>query len=160
PVFTTHSQAQRYLNLDTDKTLYLLVRAQPRVDPATLARRISARLPDVTAQPPADWRSAQQNYWMFGTGAGVTVLIAAGLGLLVGVVVVAQTIYAATLDHIREYGPLKAMGATNGYLLRVIVTQAVISALIGGVLGVGIGLTAARLSQQGTTAVIIPELLA
>ena len=97
---------------------------------------------------------------MFGTGAGITVLIAAGLGLLVGVVVVAQTIYAATLDHIREYGTLKAMGATNGYLLRVIISQAVISALIGGVLGVAIGSTAAHISQQGTTAIIIPQLLA
>ena len=62
---------------------------------------------------------------MFGTGAGITVLIAAGLGMLVGVVVVAQTIYAATVDHIREYGTLKAMGATNGYIYRVILQQAV-----------------------------------
>ena len=68
---------------------------------------------------------------MFGTGAGVTVLIAAGLGLIVGIVVVAQTIYAATIDHIREYGTLKAMGATNGYIYRIILKQALISALIG-----------------------------
>ena len=85
---------------------------------------------------------------MFGTGAGITVLIAAALGLLVGIVVVAQTIYAATVDHIREYGTLKAMGATNAYLLRVIITQAIISALIGGVLGIGIGLAAAHGSHE------------
>ena len=52
-------------------------------------------MPGITRQTTDDWRAARQNYWMFGTGAGVTVLIAAGLGLLVGVVVVAQTIYAA-----------------------------------------------------------------
>ncbi|MEZ5288875.1 MAG: FtsX-like permease family protein [Vicinamibacterales bacterium] len=68
---------------------------------------------------------------MFGTGAGITVLIAAGLGLLVGVVVVAQTIYAATVDHLREHGTLKAMGATNAYLYRVILQQAAWSALGG-----------------------------
>jgi putative ABC transport system permease protein len=88
------------------------------------------------------------------------VLIAAALGLLVGIVVVAQTIYAATVDHIREYGTLKAMGATNAYLLRVIVSQAVISAVIGGALGIGIGLTAAQGSQSGTTAIIVPLPLA
>lgn len=54
------------------------------------------------------------HYWMFGTGAGVTVIMAAALGLLVGIVVVAQTLYAATIDHISEFGTLKAMGATNG----------------------------------------------
>ena len=68
---------------------------------------------------------------MFGTGAGVTVLIAAGLGLLVGVVVVAQTIYAATVDHIREFGTLKAMGASNTYIYGVILAQALTSGLIG-----------------------------
>ena len=46
------------------------------------------------------------------------------LAIIVGVVIVAQTIYAATVDHIREYGTLKAMGATNGYLYRIILTQA------------------------------------
>jgi len=60
---------------------------------------------------------------MFTTGAGVAVLLAAVLGLVVGVVVVAQTIYATTMDHIREYGTLKAMGATNGYLYRVICSR-------------------------------------
>ena len=55
---------------------------------------------------------------MFGTGAGITVLIAAGLGMLVRIVVVAQTIYAATVDHLKEYGTLKAIGAANRYLSR------------------------------------------
>ncbi len=49
------------------------------------------------------------------------------LGLLVGIVVVAQTIYSATVDHIREFGTLKAMGASNGYIYRVIIEQAVLA---------------------------------
>ena len=92
---------------------------------------------------------------MFGTGAGITVLIAAGLGLLVGVVVVAQTIYAATVDHIREYGTLKAMGATNAYLYRVILEQAALSAVAGYSVGIAIALVASRGSQAGTTAIIL-----
>ena len=65
-----------------------------------------------------------RHYWMFTTGAGMAVLMAAVLGLIVGVAVVAQTIYATTMDHIREYGTLKAMGAPNSYVLGVIMTQA------------------------------------
>ena len=97
---------------------------------------------------------------MFGTGAGITVLIAAGLGLLVGVVVVAQTIYAATVDHLREYGTLKAMGATNAYLYRVILQQAALSALAGYGIGIGIALMASRASLAGTTAIILEPALA
>lgn len=62
-------------------------------------------------------------YWLFTTGAGLAVLLAALLGLVVGIVVVAQTIYATTMDHLREYGALKAMGATNRYLYGVIVQE-------------------------------------
>jgi putative ABC transport system permease protein len=156
PVFTRHAQAQRYLGLATEQTLYLLVRAAPGVDPAALARRIEATVPGITAQTTDGWCAAQQYYWMFGTGAGVTVLIAAGLGLLVGVVVVAQTIYAATVDHIREFGTLKAMGATNGYIYRVIIEQAVISAVGGYAIGMALAQAASALSQRGTTAILLP----
>jgi putative ABC transport system permease protein len=160
PVFARHVQAQRYLGLERGETggqtMYLLVRAAAGVDPAALARRIEDAVPDVTAQTTEAWRGAQQHYWMFGTGAGVTVLIAAALGLLVGVVVVAQTIYAATIDHIKEFGTLKAMGATNRYIYRVIVEQAVISAVAGYVMGMGLAQTAAAVSQRGTTAIILP----
>jgi putative ABC transport system permease protein len=94
---------------------------------------------------------------MFGTGAGITVLIAAFLGLLVGVVVVAQTIYSATVDHIREYGTLKAMGASNFYLYRVIITQAFLSGLIGYAVGMSVALIVSYISLQGTTAIILPK---
>ena len=93
---------------------------------------------------------------MFGTGAGITVLIAAGLGLLVGVVVVAQTIYSATVDHLKEYGTLKAMGATNFYLYRVIIMQAVAAGIFGYLVGMAISLFISHTSLQGTTAIILP----
>ena len=57
-------------------------------------------------------------YWLFTTGAGLAVLLAALLGLVVGVVVVAQTIYATTMDHIREYGTLK------GWVRRIAICMA------------------------------------
>lgn len=160
PVFTSFKHAQDYAGLRADQALYLLVNATPGTDPDALARRIEQHVPDVTALATDAWRQKQQNYWMFGTGAGITVLIAAGLGLLVGVVVVAQTIYAATIDHIREYGTLKAMGATNGYIYRVIIRQATISGLVGYGIAILIAMLVSRGSLAGTTAIIIPLPLA
>ena len=94
-------------------------------------------------------------YWMFTTGAGVAVLIAAALGLVVGVVVVAQTIYATTVDHIREFGTLKAMGASNRYIYRVIIAQSLISALIGYALAAIVGIFVARGSAEGGASVLV-----
>lgn len=156
PVFTSFKNAQNYFGVREDDTVYILIRAARGVAPATLARDIAARVSDVDALTTEEWSRRQQFYWMFGTGAGVTVLIAAALGVLVGVVVVAQTIYSATVDHLREYGTLKAMGATNLYIYKVIIKQAVISAIIGYAIGMTIALVVAYVSQQGTTAVILP----
>ena len=68
------------------------------------------------------------------------------LGLLVGIVVVAQTIYAATIDHLKEFGTLKAMGATNGQIYRVIILQSVLAA----VMGYGLGITIAEFVVHST----------
>jgi putative ABC transport system permease protein len=155
-VFASFKRAQDYAGLRADQVLYLLVKATPGTEADALAARITAGVPDVTALSTEAWRKKQQDYWMFGTGAGITVLIAAGLGLLVGVVVVAQTIYAATVDHIREYGTLKAMGATNAYIYRVIIKQAAISGLIGYGIAILIATTVSRASLAGTTAIILP----
>ena len=130
--------------------------AAPGTDTADLRNRLEAGIKDVDVQIRQDFTTKQQDYWMFGTGAGITVLIAAALGLLVGVIIVAQTIYSATVDHIREYGTLKAMGASNFYLYKVIITQAMISGLIGYAIGISIALFVSFQSLKGTTAIILP----
>lgn len=160
PVFTSIKRALDYGGLSEDQTLYLLVRTAPDAAAPAVAEALTRRLTDVDVVTAEGWRTAQEGYWMFGTGAGITVLIAAALGLLVGIVVVAQTIYSATVDHLREYGTLKAMGATNAYLYRVILQQAAISAVAGYAIGIGIALGAAAGSLQGTTAIILEPPLA
>ncbi|MBS1797482.1 MAG: ABC transporter permease [Acidobacteria bacterium] len=157
PVFTSFKNAQNFFGLREDQTLFLVVKAKPGVDPESLKSELQSLMTDVDVYTRAEWTSKQRNYWMFGTGAGITVLIAAFLGLLVGVVVVAQTIYSATVDHIREYGTLKAMGASNFYLYRVIVTQAFLSGLIGYAVGMSVALLVSRISLEGTTAIILPK---
>ncbi len=155
-VFTTFKNALDYAGLREDQTLYLLVRAMPGVNIEALRQSLASRLTDVDVVTNARFSRMTQFYWMFTTGAGIAVLIAALLGLVVGVVVVAQTIYATTVDHIREYGTLKAMGATNRYLYGVIVQQAVISAVIGYVFGMFVSVFVVRGSQQGGAAILLP----
>ena len=65
---------------------------------------------------------------MFATGAGVALIGGAVLGLIVGTVIVAQTLYSSTKDHLAEFATLRALGSSSGYIHKVILMQAGLSA--------------------------------
>ena len=155
-VFTTFKKAQTYANLADDQTMFILVKVAPGADVNQVRQGILANVRDVEAFTSHEFSRMTQFYWMFTTGAGVAVLLAAALGLVVGFVVVAQTIYATTMDHLREFGTLKAMGAPNSYVYKVILTQAAISAVIGYCLGMMVSVFVVHASQEGGAAILLP----
>lgn len=159
-VFTTFKNAQNYTSLAADQTIFILVKAAPGANLEAVKRQLSERLGEVDVFTTSQFSYKIRFYWMFSTGAGIAVLLAAFLGLVVGVVVVAQTIYATTMDHLREFGTLKAMGASNGYVYRVIMKQASISAVLGYVLGMAASLVVVRASQEGGASILLPWSLA
>jgi putative ABC transport system permease protein len=63
----------------------------------------------------------------------VSVLVV--IGFVGGVAVIGLTIYTATMEKSREYGVLKALGASNGRLYRIVSHQALISGVLGYILG-------------------------
>jgi len=74
---------------------------------------------------------------MKNTGIPINFGIAVGLGFFIGTAIAGQTFYNFTLENIRYFGTLKAMGATNGILLRMILLQALVVGALGYGLGVG-----------------------
>ena len=60
------------------------------------------------------------------------------------------------MDHLREYGTLKAMGATNGYLYRVLIEQAVWSAALGYTLAMVVAHFIVEASERGGAAILMP----
>jgi len=155
-VFTRFKPAQGYARIPEEKTVYILVRISPGENLEQVRAAISSRVTDVEVLTTPEFSRMTRFYWMFTTGAGVAVLLAALLGLVVGFVVVAQTIYATTMDHLKEFGTLKAMGAPNSYVYKVILTQAAISAVIGYVLGMIVSAFVVQASQHGGAAILLP----
>jgi putative ABC transport system permease protein len=155
-VFTSFKNAQDYTGMREDQTLFILVKVAKGTKVEQVRRDLLAHLTDVEVYKTAEFSRMTTFYWMFTTGAGVAVLIAAALGLVVGFVVVAQTIYATTMDHLREFGTLKAMGAPNSYVYKVIMKQAAISAVIGYVLGMIVSVFVVQASQKGGAAILMP----
>ncbi len=155
-IFTSFKNALDYTALNEGQTVYILIKAESGVNLQDLKRRLAAKVPDVDIYTSAEFSRKTQFYWMFTTGAGVALILAALMGLIVGVVVVAQTIYATTVDHIREFGTLKAMGASNTYIYKVIIKQAVMSAVLGYGLGISISVAIAFMSRGGGAAIMLP----
>jgi putative ABC transport system permease protein len=159
-VFSTFKNAQNFATINEDQTTYILVKVAPGANLEQVRQGILGNVKNVEVYTTAQFSRMTTFYWMFTTGAGVAVLIAAALGLFVGFVVVAQTIYATTVDHLREYGTLKAMGAPNSYIYKVIMTQAAIAALIGYALGMVVSGFVVHASQKGGAAILMPPSMA
>jgi putative ABC transport system permease protein len=155
-VFTSFKNALNYTGSRADQTVFILVRATPGADARDVKRRLEAKFPDLDIYTRQEFGRRTQRYWLFTTGAGIALLVAAVLGLVVGAVVVAQTIYAATIDHIRDFGTVKAIGASNRYVYGVILEQAVISAVCGYLLGMAASFVIIRLSRSAGAVILAP----
>lgn len=157
-VYTSFKNALNYTRpqASEDQLTYILVKVAPGFSPAQVQENLRERLTDVDIYTREEFSRRTRFYWMFTTGAGLAVLTAALMGLIVGIAVVAQTIYAATMDHIREYGTLKAMGATNRYLYRVLIEQAVWSAALGYGLALVVAHFVVQGSEKGGALILLP----
>ena len=157
-VYTSFKNALNYTRPEAreDQLAYILVTVAPGVPSREVLESLRARLTDVDIYTREEFSRRTRFYWMFTTGAGLAVLTAALMGLVVGVAVVAQTIYAATMDHIREYGTLKAMGASNGYLYRVLIEQAVWSAVLGYAFAMFAAHFIVQASEKGGALILLP----
>lgn len=139
-VYTTFSRATTYAPRERKLLTFVLVGAKPGADLGELC----ARIQDATgllALPSEDFKWRTMKYFMKYTGVPINFGIAVLLGFLVGVAIAGQTFYNFTIENLKQFGALKAMGASNATLLRMILLQA----LLVGTIGYGIGVGAASL---------------
>jgi putative ABC transport system permease protein len=159
-VFTSFKNAQDYMRLQQSETIFMLVKTAPGANVAQAQKALQQRLGGVEVFTNEEMRKKTQFYWVFQTGAGITTLLGSVLGLIVGIVVVAQTIYSATVDHIREFGTLKAMGASNRNIYTVILTQAAVSAALGYAAAIVIAKFVSAGSETGNAPILLPDSMA
>ncbi|HYI04608.1 MAG TPA: FtsX-like permease family protein, partial [Reyranella sp.] len=159
-IFTTLNRARSLIDMPADNITYVLTKLAPGADIEKVRADIKAKLPDSEVLTRAEFRTRSINHWMFSTGAGVALIGGAVLGLIVGTVIVAQTLYSSTKDHLSEFATLRALGSSSGYIHRVILIQAGLSAVIGYVLGMSIALTIVYLSDHTALPIVMSPGLA
>jgi putative ABC transport system permease protein len=134
-VFTNYEQAATYLHKSPASCSYILVALEPGADPEAVCAAIRERVPEVDAMTSQQYGEQCVNFWMTRTGIGISFGAATLLGVLVGLVMVGQTLYAMVLDRLVEFGTLKAIGATERQVFTVLIIQAVMMALVGSLIG-------------------------
>ena len=158
-VFVDLESARKYIGLPKSVASYFLIKLKPGADRARVQKELQASLSKVEVLTTAQFRERSREFWLFGTGAGAALFAGALLGVIVGTVIVAQTLYSSTKDHIDEFATLRAMGSSNRYIYGVIIYQALLNAVIGFALASLIGFIVVWVTSQGALPVLITPML-
>ena len=154
-VFTTITLARQLLGVGPQQSSYAVVYLAPGADINEVRNSLSSRLNDAEVITLQEFRKRSLDRWLFETGAGAALITGAALGLIVGVVIVAQTLYSSTKDHLNEFATLRALGAPASYIIKVILMQATLSAVIGYVLGITLSLLVIWASRNDPSILIV-----
>jgi putative ABC transport system permease protein len=155
-VFVDQKDARFYTGTFPSKANDLVVRFKPDADRDKAIQTIKDRIgSDAAVLTSDEFRKRSQSFWLFGTGAGAALFAGALLGVIVGTVIVAQTLYSSTKDHLSEFATLRAMGSSNNYIYSVIIHQALLNAVIGFVIAGGIGYVVVRMTARSALPIVI-----
>ncbi|NBV65095.1 MAG: FtsX-like permease family protein, partial [Planctomycetes bacterium] len=139
-IYTTYFRAIGFAPANRRTLSMVLVKAAPEQDVLQLKQRIETET-GLSAYTPEEFSWKTLNYWMNQTGIPINFGIAILLGFLVGVAIAGQMFYNFTLDNLKYFGAMKAMGCTSVQLLVMVALQGLAAGVLG--LGLGLGLTAA-----------------
>lgn len=151
PIFyTRYSQALNYVGRERKLLSFVLVKKAPGVSTAELTHRIqdATGLKAVTGTQ-FGWMTIF--YYIAHTGIPINFGLTVGIALIVGTVVAGQTFYLFTLENLKQFGALKAMGTTNSRLVGMILLQAFVVGAIGYAIGMGLCATFFVVSRSDAT---------
>lgn len=138
-LYTTYNRAKNFALSERKLLSYVLAKARPGERPEDVARRITAET-GLKAYSAEEFKQVSLDFILHRTNILVNIGFVVLIGFVVGTAVTGQIFYNFTLENLRYFGVFKAMGATGGQLLRMILLQALLVGFVG--FGLGAGVTA------------------
>ncbi len=162
-VFTSYALAQD-MTPDVSRqaaAAYIAIKLRNPADGERVAKALRRDLPDNEILTTSAFVERTILYWTVQTGMGAAFCLTAVLGLVVGAGTIGQTVFANTMEHLREFATLKAMGATARDLNTIILAQAAIDASLGFWIATPLALLSkAPLEKTGVTLAVDLKLIA
>jgi putative ABC transport system permease protein len=154
-VYTTYTRALTIAPQQRKLLSFVLVQGTDGTDPEALCKRITAQTGlGAFTRDEFEWTTIW--YFMRETGIPINFGISVALVFIIGTAIAGQTFHNFTLDNIKQFGALKAMGTGNGTLLRMIVVQAMMVGAIGYGIGVGLASTFGWVTRNTELAFRLP----
>lgn len=135
-VFTTSTAARNIMGMGSQQASYLLVNLEPGADSSSVQASLRASLPRLEVLTRAEFRWRNLSRWLLETGAGEVLLAGAVLGLLVGAVIVAQTLHTSIRENMKQLATLRAMGASDAFLAATIAWHSAIATGLAAIIAI------------------------
>jgi putative ABC transport system permease protein len=158
--FAEYDLARQLLHVDSDRTHFVLVGVADGESPIEVRDRLRARFPEVQVVTREEFTKSTTRYVLGRTAIGVTLGTSTAFGLLIGFVIVALTTFSAVVDNIREFGTLKAIGATTWDLAKLLLAQSVAYGLLGSLIGLTLVTRIADGIRSPKFAIVLPPAMA
>ena len=126
-------------------TVFVVVKIANGYSTSQVIESLQKKLRGVDVYSREDFSRKTRLYWTIETGVGFSFLLTIVISFLVGTLIVGQTIYNSTMEHIKEFGTLKALGASNGEVYQIIFAQALMNALLGYLISLVITVLSAKI---------------
>lgn len=130
-MYTDIDNARFYGNFPNNKVSIVSVKISPNTDVQEVAASINHTFYGVKAWAIPDLKKSTVKQLLSTTNMGVSFGTLVIFAIITGFFIIGLTLYSSVLDRLRDYGTLKAIGATNGYVRNLIITQALLFAIIG-----------------------------
>jgi putative ABC transport system permease protein len=154
--FADFEYAKTITHTDNDRLNYVLIGVQPGQDVRSIQAELQRRIPEAEVVTKSELRTRTVRYVLLRTAIGVTLGSSAAFGLLVGFVIVSLTMFSGVVDNLREFGTLKAIGATTMDLAKLLFVQSITYALMGSIIGLAAVTFMAKGIRSAQLALMLP----
>ena len=130
-LYTSIENARLYGNIPPSKVSIILVDLSPGAVKTEVIDQIKASFPKLKAWDPQDLRAKTTMEILITSNMGMSFGTLVLFAMISGFFIIGLTLYSSALDRIKDYGTLKAIGAKNSFVNRLIIAQAFLFAVIG-----------------------------
>jgi putative ABC transport system permease protein len=156
-LFADLADVRQFVSRGPNSLSFIVVRVSDGYDTTMVRDSLRERFQNLDIWTKQEFSLRCKLYWLLQTGAGGALVLATLLGFFVGVSLVAQTTYSQTVESVEEYATMKAMGASNWYVISIVMAQSIICGAIGVVVGLSAVGPFAVLARRVVQWVVVPD---